>query len=59
MTRPGPLDRQLAELFGKYVRAIDGIERQQLGALLDALAPKVFTSKEQPDEQQPADRLTP
>jgi hypothetical protein len=46
-----PLHRQLAELFSRYVRAVDGVERNLLGAQLDALAPLVLThpTKEQQD----------
>lgn len=39
---PGPsLHQQLADLFSRYVRCTDGVERQQLGARLDRLAPLV------------------
>lgn len=48
MSRPESLDRELADTFSKYVRAVDGVERQQLGARLDALAPLVLN---QPREQ--------
>lgn len=58
MSQPSSLHAQLAELFGRYVRAADGVERNQLGAQLDALAPLV-THKETPREEQPADRVAP
>lgn len=56
MSRPASLDRELADTFSKYVRAVDGVERQQLGARLDVLAAQVLT-KEQLNAQQPADRV--
>ncbi len=47
-------EHRLAELFGRYVRAVDGLERQQLGAQLDHLAPLVL-NQEKNHAQQPAD----
>jgi len=42
MTAPISLHQQLAELWSKYVRAVDGVERNRLGTQLDALAPLVL-----------------
>lgn len=57
MNRTHELDHQLAELFGRYMRA-DGAERNRLGAQLDALAPRVL-NKEKSNAEQPADRVAP
>lgn len=37
------LHQQLADAFSAYVRAIDGVERNRLGALIDALAARVLS----------------
>jgi len=42
MTAPFSLHAQLAELWSQYVRARDGVERNRIGAQLDALAPLVL-----------------
>lgn len=46
-------EHRLANLFSRYVRAVDGVERQRLGEQLDRLAPLVL--KEKTHAQQPAD----
>lgn len=53
MKRFTPDEHRLASLFSRYVRAVDGLERQQLGEQLDRLAPLVL--KEKTHAQQPAD----